>query len=86
YEINGKAVDILPFGLESTEGVTPIYRTFKGWRQPLDAVRKFEDLPREAQEYVLGLEEMIGARMDFVSVGPDREETIFRSTELFHGL
>lgn len=86
YEIAGRSVDILPFGLETTEGVKPIYRTFKGWKQPLDEVRKFEDLPREAQEYVRALEELIGARMDFVSVGPDREETIFRSSELFQGL
>ncbi len=86
YRINGKTVDILPFGLETTEGVEPVYETFKGWKQPLDPVRSFDDLPQEAQDYVFALEKLIGARMDFVSVGPDREETIFRSEELFRGL
>lgn len=86
YIMNGKKVELLPFGLESSDEVEPVYMRFKGWKQPLNGISRFEDLPPEAREYVLALEKLVGARMDFVSVGPDRQETIFRSDDLFHGL
>ncbi len=86
YRIGGQTVNVLPFGFETTEHIEPVYETFKGWKQPLDDVRKFDDLPQAARDYVIALEQLIGARMDFVSVGPDRDETIFRSKELFRGL
>lgn len=83
YMIDGKKVDILPFGLETSEGVEPVYESFPGWKQPISGARSWEDLPVEARNYVLALEKLLGAKMDFVSVGPDRKETIFRNGELF---
>ncbi|AXA37601.1 MAG: adenylosuccinate synthase [Candidatus Sumerlaea chitinivorans] len=86
YKVNGKMVDLLPFGLEPEDKVEPVYERFRGWKTPLQGISSFEALPSEARDYVLALEEFIGARMDFISVGPDRSETIFRSEELFRGL
>jgi adenylosuccinate synthase len=86
YKVNGRTVDLLPFGLEPEDKVEPIYERFRGWKTPLQGISSFEALPSEARDYVLALEEFIGARMDFISVGPDRSETIFRSEELFRGL
>ncbi|MCX7018941.1 MAG: adenylosuccinate synthase [Candidatus Sumerlaeota bacterium] len=83
YIIGGKRVDMLPFGLENIDEAEPIYETFPGWESTLGAARSFEELPEAARRYVLALEEFVGARMDFISVGPDRKETIFRSKELF---
>jgi adenylosuccinate synthase len=86
YQINGKKVDLLPFGMESGDVIEPVYEKFRGWKKPIGDARAFEDLPSEAHDYILALEDFVGAKMDFISIGPDRKETIFRSTELFHGL
>ena len=83
YLINGKRVDYQPAGMDTTEGVDAVYETFAGWKKPITQVREFEDLPKEAREYVRELEKLLGATMDFVSVGPDRSQTIFRNRELF---
>lgn len=83
YKIDGKKVDILPFGLESIDGVEPVYETFPGWGDGLTEARRWEDLPKKARQYVEALERFVGARMDFISVGPDRKQTIFRNGGLF---
>lgn len=83
YLIDGQKVDLLPFGLETCDGVEPVYETFKGWKQPLSGCRSFDELPAEAKNYIAALEDFVGARMDFISVGPDRKETIFRNGGLF---
>lgn len=86
YMINGKRVDLLPFGLEKSEDAEPVYETFPGWKTNLSKFTNFDELPQRAREYVQALEEFVGARMDFISVGPDRKETIFRNGELFKGM
>jgi len=55
---------------------TPVYTEMQGWQQPTTAVRKFNDLPVQAQAYVRKVEELVGVRVGFVSVGPEREATI----------
>lgn len=85
YMIDGKRVDLLPFGMETVDGVEPVYETFAGWKTPLSEARVYDELPRQAKEYVAALERFVGATMDFVSIGPDRAETIFRASALFGG-
>mgnify|MGYP002738172304 FL=1 len=57
---------------------TPIYEEFPGWSQDITGVRRFEDLPTNARDYVLALEEMVGGRISAIGVGPDREATVMR--------
>lgn len=83
YMIDGKRVELLPFGVEAIENAEPMYETFPGWKTKLGLARDFDGLPAAAKEYILALEQFVGARMDFISVGPDRKETIFRNGELF---
>jgi adenylosuccinate synthase len=78
YEIDGEKHDLMPFGLDLATEVKPVYQKFAGWRTDLSGVRVFEDLPKEAREYIAALEELTGSNMDMVSVGPDRRETITR--------
>lgn len=85
YMMDGKRVDLLPFGLESGQDVEPVYETLPGWKQNISGARKFDDLPANAKSYMAALEGFLGAKMDFISVGPDRAETIFRDGELFAG-
>ena len=83
YMIDGKKVDLLPFGLDDIAKVEPVYETIPGWKTNLSEARHFDDFPKAAKDYVLRLETLLGATIDFISVGPDRKETIFRNGDLF---
>jgi adenylosuccinate synthase len=72
YEYKGKTIDYLPADLEN---VKPIYKTFKGWDKSV-GVRKFEDLPQTAQEYVKLIEEISKTKVGIISTSPEREDTI----------
>lgn len=85
YMVDGEKVELLPFGLEDRTSVEPIYETLPGWKTNLSETRSFDDFPEAAKRYVLRLEELLEAKMDFISVGPDRKETIFRNGDLFKG-
>ena len=49
-----------------------------GWKTSLSDIRKYEDLPENARKYIEHVEDLIGAPIGIISVGPDREQTIFR--------
>jgi adenylosuccinate synthase len=72
YELDGKEIDYLPANLED---VIPIYKTFKGWDNSV-GVRKFEDLPASAQEYVNLIEEITKTKVGIISTSPERDDTI----------
>jgi adenylosuccinate synthase len=74
YRVGGKVIDYVPYDLE---GVEPVYTIFKGWKRS-EGVREFKSLPEEAQEYILRIEEMIGAKIAIVSTSPEREDTVIR--------
>jgi adenylosuccinate synthase len=59
-----------------------VYEVLQGWTEELSGVRAFEDLPKAAQEYVLALEELSGARISAVGVGPARDQTVVRHSLL----
>jgi adenylosuccinate synthase len=54
------------------------YKTFPGWNEDLGGIEKFEDLPQNAQKYVLALEKLSGARIGVIGIGQDRNDLIFR--------
>ena len=72
YELDGVEINYLPENLDS---VKPIYRSFKGWDKSKGA-RKFEDLPKEAQDYVRSIEEITKTKVGIISTSPERDDTI----------
>lgn len=78
YEVDGKTTDQFP--LESTvlETLKPVYKDFSGWNQSTRNISKFEDLPKNARDYIAFVEEVIGVKFNIVSTGPKRTETILR--------
>jgi len=72
YELNGEEIDYMPSDLDA---VTPIYKSFKGWDNSV-GVRKFEDLPATAQEYVKVIEEISQTKVGIISTSPERDDTI----------
>ena len=57
----------------------PVYETFKGWGTDISDIRKYDELPENCRRYLESLEEILETPISIVSVGPDREQTIFRS-------
>ncbi|MEA2090978.1 MAG: adenylosuccinate synthase [Campylobacterota bacterium] len=72
YELDGEEIDYLPSNLED---VKPIYKTFKGWDNSV-GVRKLDDLPASAQEYVKIIEEISKTKVGIISTSPERDDTI----------
>lgn len=78
YEVDGEEVHSFPSTAAAFEHVKPVLEEHKGWQQSTADARKFSDLPKEAQTYVERIEELLGARIELVSVGPEREQFIRR--------
>ncbi|MFJ8626500.1 adenylosuccinate synthase [Kitasatospora sp. NPDC093550] len=76
YEIDGKRVEELPYNQSDFHHAKPIYETLPGWTEDISKAKTFAELPKNAQAYVKALEEMSGAPISAIGVGPGRNETI----------
>lgn len=76
YEINGVQTRILPSRCEDLAIAKPVLRRVPGWREDITGVTEFRNLPESAQQYCRSIEELVGKPLKFVSVGPDRSQTI----------
>ncbi|MCY4746517.1 adenylosuccinate synthase [Pelomonas sp. UHG3] len=76
YQLNGQLLDILPLDADEIEDCTPVYETFPGWTETTFGMTSWDALPANARAYLKRVEEVIGAPIDMVSTGPDREHTI----------
>jgi adenylosuccinate synthase len=77
YKLNGQGIDEFPFPYQ-LEDCTPVYEYLEGWKCDISKVRKWEDLPINAQKYVEFVEKMINCPIKIVSVGADRDAYIER--------
>ena len=75
YEVNGKRVDKFPFG-EDLENAKPVYEYLDGFKCDISKCRKVSDLPENALKYIKYLENAVGCRIKYVSVGAEREEYV----------
>jgi len=76
YEIAGRRVEELPASQSDFHHAKPIYEYLPGWSEDISKARKLSDLPINAQGYIKFLEEISGAPMSAIGVGPGRDETI----------
>ena len=76
YEIDGKRVEEIPSSQTDFHHAVPIYEYLPGWTEDISKARSLSDLPKNAQDYVAYLEEISGAPMSAIGVGPGRDETI----------
>ncbi|MDD3902585.1 MAG: adenylosuccinate synthase [Sphaerochaeta sp.] len=75
YKVNGEVIKYLP-ETALQEIAEPIYEEYDGWMSDTSSVRKWEDLPKNAQLYCKRLGELIGAPIKYISVGPERDQII----------
>ena len=80
YECGDERFDRFPAHLASFDDLTPIYEALPGWESDIADVRAFGDLPANARAYIERLEELVGAPVEVVSVGPARDAVIQRSS------
>lgn len=76
---DGSETEQLPYDLVDTQ-VTPVYRTFNGWKTSLEPFHAFDEVPAELAGYIRFLEESLELPISFISTGPDREAVIHRQS------
>jgi adenylosuccinate synthase len=78
YTVDGKRTDEMPMTQSDIARAEPVYEELPGWWEDISAAREFGDLPAKARDYVLRLEELAGAPVSCIGVGPGRDQTIVR--------
>lgn len=78
YDVGGVRHDNMPVNQSDFHHAKPIYEVFDGWTEDISAARTFDELPANAQKYILALEQMSGARISAIGVGPEREQVVVR--------
>lgn len=77
YKVDGKLCNELPFSNDCL--IEPVYLEMEGWNEVITGYRNFNDLPEALKKFIEYIETQTGVPVTMVSVGPDREETIFRN-------
>jgi len=78
YKLNGQSRDILPVGSEELEGCEPVYEKMPGWKDSTVGLTRYEQLPKAARVFLKRIEEICSVRIDLISTGPERDQTIVR--------
>ena len=78
YRVDGVRTDEMPMTQSDLHRAEPIYEELPGWWEDISDAREFDDLPAKARDYVLRLEELGGAHISCIGVGPGRDQTIVR--------
>ena len=78
YDRNGKITSKFNTNNQYLSEVTPVFETMEGFDEDITEIRNYDDLPETAKAYISKIEEFVGIRIKMVSVGPGREQTIFR--------
>jgi adenylosuccinate synthase len=76
YKIDGKETDVFPLCLDEIEKIEPVYTTLPGWKNSIEGITDWNDLPSTAQSYIRFIEEYLGVKFTIISTGPKRNETI----------
>lgn len=75
YEIDGKEVTEYPATLHALDRAKPIFKTMPGWKEDITGIKRLEDLPDNARNYLEEIERLTGVGISIFSVGPDRNQT-----------
>lgn len=78
YEIDGQQTTDFPSHVDDLARVKPVFRTLSGWKSDISNVRRYEDFPEKTRRYIETIAELVGAPVDIMSIGPDREQTVIR--------
>ena len=77
YELDGQRIDYFPFPAVLSDA-KPVMEYMPGWKRDISGCRTWEELPKEARDYVEFVEKQVGCHITYVSVGPERDSIIIR--------
>ena len=78
YRLDGRLLEEIPTDIEKLERCEPVYEDIPGWQQSTVGLKRYGDLPVNAQRYLERIEQICAVPIDVVSTGPERDETIVR--------
>jgi adenylosuccinate synthase len=78
YRLDGRQIDFVPADPDDLARCEPVYETHPGWLTSTSEARSPQDLPERASRYLARLEELLGVRVDIISVGAKRSEVMAR--------
>lgn len=78
YSYNNQTLTSMPAHIKALEACQPMYEEWEGWSEPIEGIRKRKNLPVTTQNYLNRIEELVKVPIGIISVGPDREETLFQ--------
>lgn len=76
YRLNDATVTRFPPDEFTLSAVTPVYQQLPGWQTSTSGIRRFSDLPPACQSFVMRLQSLLGVRVDIISTGPNKDDTI----------
>ena len=76
YQMDDTLLDRPPIGAEAFEACEPVYEDMPGWKESTVGLKKYDELPANARNYLKRIEEIVETPIDIISTGPDRVETI----------
>ncbi|MDR2104902.1 MAG: adenylosuccinate synthase [Deferribacteraceae bacterium] len=79
YRIDGEESARFPAAVSTLEKAEPVYKSFKGWTQPLTGIARFDDLPKQARDYLAFIKEFLDVEYCVISLGSDRNQSIVLS-------
>ena len=80
YNVNGETITDFPYSIE--EGIEPVYMELPGWKTDMTGMKDTSEFPAEFVNYITFLERELMTPITIVSIGPDREQTILRTSPL----
>ena len=78
YIYNGETIDYMPYDILSVTA-TPVYKEIDGWKEDLTQIREINEIPEKLMAYIKYLEKELGVPVKYLSVGPDRKQTLILS-------
>jgi adenylosuccinate synthase len=76
--MKGKKISYTACGYKELAEVKPVYKTFKGWKEDLSQIRKFNDLPETCRYYLNFIEKYLGVPIKLISVGAERNQNVLK--------
>ena len=77
YTVDGRQIEHFPSHVDDLKKAVPVYESLPGWQEDLSTIRSYDALPAAATGYLARISQLLGRPVSIVSVGPDREQTIF---------
>lgn len=78
YKLDGREIDYFPSSIAALSRCEPVYEELPGWQAPTSDIRKYEELPVQARQYIARLEELIACPISLICIGAEREQTIYK--------